>query len=46
MEEWFYHDLKPWEHYVPIKKDFSDLKEKVEWLRQNDEEAKRIVNRA
>lgn len=46
VEEWFYHDLKPWEHYVPIKKDFSDLMEKVEWLRQNDEEAKRIVNRA
>ena len=46
IEEWFYNDLKPWEHYVPIKADFSDLEEKVQWLRKNDDEAKNIVRRA
>lgn len=46
IEEWFYHDLQPWVHYVPIKADFSDLELKVRWLRENDEEAKKIVNRA
>lgn len=43
IEEWFYSDLKAWEHYVPIKADFSDLIEKIEWLRKNDDEAKAIV---
>ena len=37
--EYFYEDLKPWVHYVPIKSDFSDLKEKIEWLRENDQKA-------
>lgn len=26
-EEYFYQFLKPWIHYVPVKRDFSDLKE-------------------
>ena len=25
LEEFFYPDLKPYEHYIPIKRDFSDL---------------------
>lgn len=31
---------------MPIKKDLSDLIEKIEWLKQNDEEAKKIVREA
>jgi protein glucosyltransferase len=46
IEEWFYSDIKPWVHYVPVKADFSDLFEKIDWLRKNDEEAQRIVKRA
>jgi hypothetical protein len=30
-------------HYVPIQYDLSDLKEKIEWLRSNDEEARKIA---
>lgn len=41
--EHFYSKVKPYEHYVPFKKDLSDLKEKVEWLKANDNEAKRIA---
>ena len=38
--QWFYGDIKPFEHYVPIKSDFSDLIEKIEWLKSNDDKAK------
>jgi len=33
----------PWVHYVPIKKDLSDLISTIEWLQQNDEKAKEIA---
>jgi len=36
--------MKPYEHYVPIEYDLSDLVEKVEWLQENDEEARRIAD--
>ena len=39
---WFSSQLIPWEHYVPLKKDVSDLVEKVLWARKNDEDAKQI----
>jgi hypothetical protein len=35
--------LKPYEHYVPVEYDLSDLVEKVQWLQRNDAEAKRIA---
>lgn len=46
IEEWFYSDIHPWEHYVPVKADFSDLFERIEWLRNNDDEARQIAKRA
>ncbi|KAM9768624.1 protein O-glucosyltransferase 3 isoform 1-T1 [Dama dama] len=41
--EHFYMALKPWKHYIPIKRNLSDLLEKVEWAKENDEEAKKIA---
>jgi hypothetical protein len=41
--QWFYHDLKPWVHYIPIKQDLSDLVEKILWLQQHDDEAYAIA---
>jgi len=41
--QWYYDRLRPWEHYVPVKADASDLGEKVEWVRANDAEAARIA---
>jgi len=38
--QYFYGDLKPYVHYVPVKKDYSDLISQIEWLRQNDDVAK------
>lgn len=32
MNSWVMEEkLVPWEHYVPVRHDFSDLKQKVEW---------------
>jgi hypothetical protein len=43
---WFKKYLKPGFHYVSIKYDLSDLREKIEWLVNNDAEAKQIANNA
>ncbi|XP_063527473.1 protein O-glucosyltransferase 3 isoform X2 [Pongo pygmaeus] len=41
--EHFYMALEPWKHYVPIKRNLSDLLEKVKWAKENDEAAKKIA---
>jgi spore maturation protein CgeB len=43
---WFKKYLKPGVHYVSVKYDLSDLREKIEWLVNNDAEAKQIANNA
>jgi hypothetical protein len=35
--------LKPGKHFVEVKPDFSDLPEKLDWCRANDEECKQIA---
>jgi len=43
----YIHDyMKPMVHYVPIKEDLSDLKEKFEWAESHPDEAKQIANEA
>ena len=44
--QWFHKELQAWTHFVPIKSDFSDLRQKVEWLQQNDGKAREIGRRA
>ncbi|KAK8382921.1 hypothetical protein O3P69_011463 [Scylla paramamosain] len=41
--EFFYHELKPNVHYIPFKRDLSDLVEKIEWARANDDQVKIIA---
>ncbi len=41
--QWYYDRLIPWQHYVPVNKNLSDLQEKLDWLRDNDQEAKKIA---
>ena len=45
FEYWERH-LRPFEHYIPVKADLSDLIEKVEWARDNDDAARRIASAA
>lgn len=39
---WFSDMLKPYEHYIPVKEDLSDLLEKIKWCRDNDDKCKTI----
>ncbi|MFN0263946.1 glycosyl transferase family 90 [Tepidamorphus sp. 3E244] len=41
--QWYYDRLTPWEHYVPVRADLSDLTEKVDWARANEDEAEAIA---
>lgn len=41
--EHFYGQLQPWKHYIPFKRDLSDLTEKLRWVKYNDGKAKRIA---
>ncbi len=45
-EMWFSKLLKPGKHYVSIKKDLSDLEEKILWCREHDKECQEIVENA
>lgn len=40
--EHFYRDVKPGEHYVPVKRDLSNLVAKIKWASRHDKEARRI----
>lgn len=42
LNQWYYDKLKPWENYVPIASDMSDLVDKVEWLIRNDQYARQV----
>lgn len=44
--EWFYKDIEPWVHYVPVKEDYSDLLTNIQWLKDNDEKAREITYNA
>ena len=43
---WYYKFLKPYVHYVPVAQDLSDLKEKILWCRQHDDECRQIAAQA
>lgn len=44
--QWFYPLFKPYEHYVPVKRDLSDLPQQIAWLEANDQKAKEIAENA
>ena len=41
--DWYHEHLQPWVHYVPVKEDLSDLKEKYEWAERHDRKARAIA---
>ncbi|XP_046887537.1 protein O-glucosyltransferase 1 [Hypomesus transpacificus] len=47
-EEWlefFYPQLLPWVHYIPVKQDLSDLRELLQFVKENDGVAQEIATR-
>ena len=45
-KEYFFEFLKEWEHYIPVKRDLSDLIEKTKWCLDNYEKALQIAENA
>ncbi len=41
--EHFYNELRPWQHYIPIRANLGDLLEKIQWARDHDEEVMMIT---
>ena len=46
MTEWFYPALEAYVHYIPLRHDLSDLLEKLEWCKQNDQQVESIAKRS
>lgn len=45
-KEWYYQDLKPWTHFVPIRHDLSDLDEKLQIIKNDPKLEEEICNNA
>jgi hypothetical protein len=43
---WFSNKLIPYEHYVPIKADLSNLITQIKWCKENDEKCEKISKNA
>ncbi|HCW07761.1 MAG TPA: hypothetical protein DGG95_10405 [Cytophagales bacterium] len=46
FRQWYYDQLVPWKHFVPVKSDMSDLIEKLEWCKLHDKECEQIAKQA
>ena len=46
LKEYFYDDLKPFVHFIPVNNDLSDLKEKLDWAENHYEDALKIAKNA
>jgi hypothetical protein len=45
-KDFFYDEMKPYVHFIPVKQDLSDLREKFEWAVAHPEEAETIAKQA
>lgn len=46
FRQWYYDDLLPWTHFVPVEADMSDLADKIRWCRDNDDACRTIAANA
>ncbi len=44
FRQWYYDDLVPWRHYVPVAADVSDLSEKIDWCRSHPDACETIAD--
>jgi hypothetical protein len=44
--EYWYQWLRPWQHYIPVASDLSDLIERIEWANRHQAECRRIAENA
>uniref|UniRef100_A0A8C9TGE2 Protein O-glucosyltransferase 1 n=1 Tax=Scleropages formosus TaxID=113540 RepID=A0A8C9TGE2_SCLFO len=43
--EFFYPQLQPWVHYIPVKGDLSDLRQLLQFVKENDDIAHQVAKR-
>lgn len=43
FRQWYYDKLVPFETYVPVKADMSDLEQQIDWVRSHPREARAIA---
>ena len=39
---WYSHLLKPYVHYIPVRKDLSNIYRQIKWCKNNDDKCKQI----
>lgn len=44
-KDWYHEHLVPWIHYVPVKEDLSDLRERYEWAELHRKKAREIAKK-
>ncbi len=44
--QWYYGCLRPYEHYIPLQTDLSDLIEQLQWTQAHQEESRAVIERA
>lgn len=44
--QYFVKDLEPYVHYVPVKRDLSDLIDQIKWIKNNEAKCKEIARNA
>ncbi|NGX39859.1 MAG: hypothetical protein KR126chlam1_01196 [Chlamydiae bacterium] len=44
--QWYYRELKPFTHYIPLDSDLENLLDMIDWAKENDAEAEKIANQA
>lgn len=45
-KEFFFENLQPWVHFVPVERDLRDMVEKARWCLEHEEEARAIASNA
>jgi hypothetical protein len=41
--QWYYHRLQPWQHYIPVAADLSDLQQKIDWCQAHEAECEHVA---
>jgi hypothetical protein len=45
-QEFFYADLQPWTHFIPVREDLSDLTAQLDWAEAHPQQTRAIAERA
>ncbi len=45
-KDYFHDELISWKHYIPVEADLSDLREKFDWAKAHDDDAREISDSA